>query len=360
MTVQTLPVSLTRELPGRARAREVAELRPQVGGIITKRLFEEGSQVKAGQALYQIDPAPFEAQLASAQAALARAEATLTSAGLTASRYRELIGIDAISREELDQAIAAEAQAKADVGAQKAAVQTASINLNYTRITAPIDGTIGRSLVTVGALVAASQADPLATIQRLDPIYVDFTQSSTELLRLRRALGNGSLQGGPEQGAPIELQLEDGTAYPYPAKLELSEVSVDPSTGSVTLRATAENPDHVLMPGMFVRAVLTEGVDPNGIVVPQRGVTRDTRGRPVALLLTADGTVEQRGLEPERAVGNQWRVIGGLEPGERVIVEGLQRVRPGDKARAADAAPGQTTPAAPAAPAKSGDAAASH
>jgi len=329
VVMATETVTLTMELSGRISPQMVAEVRPQVGGIIHKRLFTEGSEVKTGDALYQIDPATYQAALASAKAALAKAEANGFTLKQKSERYKQLVAISAVSRQEYDDATAALKQAEADIEAGKAAVETARINLAYTRITAPIAGRIGRSAVTAGALVTANQETPLATIQQMDPVYVDVTQSSADLLRLKRNLASGELkQGAPDQ-AKVRLLLEDGSAYPLEGTLKFSEVTVDPGTGSVTLRAQFPNPNQVLLPGMFVRGLVQEGVREQVMLVPQRGVGRDPAGNAVALVAGANEVVERRVLKTERTVGDAWLVTEGLQVGERVIVEGLQRVRPG-------------------------------
>ncbi len=314
-TVQPRSVRLSTELPGRTNAFLIAEVRPQVGGILLKREFREGTDVNAGQVLYQIDPAPYEATLASA-------EASLESAQLLAGRYQRLVQSHAISQQQYDDARSQFLQAKA-------AAQTARINLNYTRITAPISGRIGRSSVTQGALVTASQPSSLATIQQLDPIYVDITQPATLLLQLREDLASGRLKSAGTGQAEVRLKLENGRDYPHAGKLQFSEVSVDESTGAVTLRAVLPNPDGMLLPGMFVRAQLQEGVRNQALLVPQRGVTRDTQGNAIALVLDAKDTVQQRSLTTERSIDGQWLIHDGLEPGERVIVDGVQKVQPG-------------------------------
>ncbi len=327
------PVPITTELPGRTSAYRVAEVRPQVGGVLRDRLFTEGQEVKAGQQLYQIDPAPYQAALESAQAALARAEATAASAQITVNRYGPLVRARAVSQQDYDNAVAALRQAQADVDSAKAQVQTARINLEYTRVYSPIDGRTGRSSVTPGALVTADQTTALVTITQLDPIYVDLTQPSSTLLRLRRELANGPLRRVGDNQAEVHLVLEDGTEYAQPGRLQFSEVIVDQGTSSVVLRAVFPNPEGVLMPGMFVRARLEEGVA-TAMLVPQQGVTRNQRGEATALIVKPDGTVEQRVIRAERAIGNKWLVTSGLEDGERVIVEGVQRARPGARVTA--------------------------
>jgi membrane fusion protein (multidrug efflux system) len=345
VTVQPAAVAVTTELAGRTSAYQVAEVRPQVGGILKERLFREGTAVKAGAPLYRIDPASYDAEVERAQAALAKAEANVATARIKADRYTELAKINFVSADARDDLIAALKQAEADEAAARAALQTARINRGYTTVTAPIGGLIGRSALTPGALVTANQATALATIQQLDPIYVDVTQSSADLLRLRRDLASGRLKSAGADQARVKLLLEDGSAYPLEGRLQFSEVSVDPATGSVTLRAVFPNPNQQLLPGMYVRAVLEEGVVDNAILVPQQAVSRDPRGNALALVVAADGTVQQRALRTTRALGDKWLVTEGLAAGDRVIVEGLQRVRPGAPVRAVEKA----TAAAPAA-----------
>jgi membrane fusion protein (multidrug efflux system) len=332
VTIQPQRVVLTTDLPGRTAPHLIAEVRPQVGGIIQKRLFVEGTDVKAGQVLYQIDPATYEAALASARATQARAEATLNTNRLKAERYRELVKVNAVSKQDNDDAQAAFMQAEADLAAARAAVETARINLAYTRVTAPISGRIGRSSVTDGALVTASQAAPLATIQQLNPIYVDVTQSTAELLRLKQSLASGVMQ--KSDSARLKLLLEDGTPYPLAGTLKFSEVTVDQGTGSVTIRAIFPNPSQVLLPGMFVRGVVEEGVNEHALLVPQRGVSRNPKGEAVVLLVGPGEKVEQRVIQVVRTVGDNWLVSGGLNPGDRVILEGIQRARPGTTVKA--------------------------
>ncbi|MFH0788348.1 MAG: efflux RND transporter periplasmic adaptor subunit [Pseudomonadota bacterium] len=330
-TVTVLPqqIVLTTELPGRTSAYLVAEIRPQVNGIIQKRLFTEGSDVQAGQDLYQIDPAPFEATLDNAKAALSRSEANLPAIRLKAERYREALPDKAVSRQDYDDVAAALKQAEADVQYWKAMVETARINLRYTRITAPISGRIGKSNVTDGALMTANQPAALASIQQLDPVFVDVTQSTTELLRLKRSLADGRLKQDGTNQNKVRLILEDGTKYPLKGSFQFRDVSVDSTTGSVILRVVFPNPKHILLPGMFVRAEMEEGVNKQAILIPQQAVSRDTKGNPVALIVDAKGNVQQRMLRLERAVGNRWLVTSGLAAGDRVIVEGVQKVRPG-------------------------------
>lgn len=337
VTLKTEPVSLTTELPGRVSPLRVAEVRPQVSGIILKRLFTEGGEVKEGEQLYQIDPALYQADLNSKRAALVRAEAASRSAVLLAQRYKPLAETRAVSRQTYDDAVAARDQANADVLSAKAAVETSRINLVYTKVLSPLTGLVGRSNVTEGALVTANQANALATVQQIDPIYVDVTQSSVQLLRLQEDLRAGRLQpadGG--KNAAVSLVLEDGSTYSQPGVLKFSEVTVDPGTGSVLLRAEFPNPDRSLLPGMFVRAKLADGVDTKGLLVPQRGVTRSQRGLPTALIVNAENKVELRELKADRVIGDKWLVTSGLSAGDRVIVEGLQSVRPGAEVEVMD------------------------
>ncbi|MEI7450199.1 MAG: efflux RND transporter periplasmic adaptor subunit [Desulfomonile sp.] len=329
VNVQPQRLVLTTELPGRTSAYLVAEIRPQVNGIIQKRLFQEGSEVKAGDVLYQIDPAPFHAALDSARAALGRSEANLPTIRLRAERYRGLLSEKAVSQQDYDDKEAALKQAEADIEYWKAAVETARINLGYTRVTAPIAGRIGKSNVTDGALVTAYQPLALATIQEIDPIYVDVPQSTSELLRLKRRLEEGHLnQDGPNQ-KKVKLTLEDGAAYPFNGTLQFRDVTVDPTTGSVILRVVFPNPEGVLLPGMFVRAVVKEGTNEHAILIPQQAVSRDPKGNPVTLIVDGEGHVQQRMLTLDRAIGDKWLVSSGLSPGDRVIIEGMQRLRPG-------------------------------
>lgn len=327
-------VVLTEELPGRTSAYLVAEIRPQVNGIIQKRLFQEGSDVRAGDLLYQIDPAPYQAVYDQAQAALEMAEANLPALRSRADRLKELVSIRAAGQQDYDDALAALQQAEARVAASKAAVDSARINLSYTPLAAPISGRIGKSSVTVGALVTAYQPVPLAVIQQLDPIYVDVTQATADQLRLRRNLESGQLRRDGENHNKVKLLLEDNTAYPLEGTLEFSDVTVNPGTGSVTVRLVFPNPDHILLPGMFVRAIVEGGINDQALLVPQQGVSRDTRGNPIAWIVDSSDKVEQRSLELDRAIGNHWIVTKGLAPGDKVIVEGLQKVRPGDTVRA--------------------------
>ncbi|KJU80646.1 efflux RND transporter periplasmic adaptor subunit [Pseudomonas sp. OA3] len=323
VTLEAKPFALTSEVPGRTSAYRIAEVRPQVNGIIQKRLFTEGSEVKAGQQLYQIDPATYEATFKSAQA-------TQLSAKSLADRYKLLVADKAVSQQAYDEARAAGLQADA-------ALEQARIDLRYTKVMAPISGRIGRSAVTEGALVSNGQANAMATIQQLDPIYVDVTQSSKELLRLRRDLAEGRLQKASDSAAKVALKLEDGSRYAHEGTLEFSEVAVDESTGSVTLRAVFPNPDHLLLPGMFVHAELLSGVKQNAILAPQQGVTRNQRGEPTAMVVGADNKVELRVLKADRTAGSAWLVEEGLNEGDRLITEGLQFVQPGAEVKAVPA-----------------------
>ena len=318
----------TTALAGRIASFQVAEVRPQVGGILQQRLFTEGADVKAGQALYQIDPATYEAALDSAQAALMKAEANVTPARLKAERFRELLAIKAVSKQEYDDAQAAFKQAEADVAVNRAAVKTARINLEYTKVRSPISGRIGKSAFTPGALVTANQAQALTSVRQLDPVYVDITQSSQDLLRLRAQFTNGELRSAAEE-APVRLKLENGAMYPHEGRLQFTDVSVDESTGMVSLRALFPNPEHILLPGMYLRAVIAEGVDENALLVPQRALRRDPKGQASVLLVDGGGKVDVRLVDVGRTVGDSWQVLSGLKPGDRVIVEGGQNVRPG-------------------------------
>lgn len=317
VTLQPQAFTLTAELPGRTSAYRIAEVRPQVNGIILERLFTEGREVKAGQQLYQIDSSTYEATLKSAQA-------SLQSSKSLADRYKLLVDEQAVSRQEFDEAQARRLQAEA-------VVQSAQIDLRYTRVLAPISGRIGRSAITEGALVSSGQSSAMAVIQQLDPIYVDVTQSSMEMLKLRRELASGQLQKAGDNAARVKLILEDGSEYAELGQLEFSEVSVDEGTGSVTLRAVFPNPNHDLLPGMFVHAQLQAGVNSQAILAPQQGVTRNLKGQPTALVVNRDNKVELRELKADRTVGNQWLINDGLHSGDRLITEGLQFVKPGDE-----------------------------
>lgn len=329
VTLSTTDVPLTTELPGRTAPYLVAEIRPQVGGILQKRLFEEGSMVKAHQVLYQIDPAPYQAELA-------KAAASLESARLLARRYETLVKTSAISQQDRDDARSSWLQAKATR-------DSAKINLGYTTITAPVSGRIGRSSVTQGALLTANQSDSLATIQQLDPIYVDIPQSSTSLLRLQDDLASGRIRQQDNQQAEVRLILDNGTEYPLPGRLKFSEVTVDEGTNAVIIRAVFPNPDNRLLPGMFVRAKLLEGIREHALLVPQRGITRNTNGQATALVVNKDNKVELRNVITERVIANQWLVSDGLSPGDKVIVDGVQKTQPGNEVRIVAATPDATT-----------------
>ena len=328
LTVQPKSQVLTTELAGRTQAFMVAEIRPQVGGIVQQRLFVEGAEVKVGQALYQLDAAPYKAALAQAEATLSKSRATLKSAQTTATRNAQLVKIDAISQQTNEDAQATLLTATADVQVAQADVDTARINLAYTRISSPVAGRIETSTVTPGALVVANQDTALTTVQQLDPIYVDVTQSTSELLGLRRELASGALQANGDGEARIRLKLDDGSSYSHEGRLKFSGVSVNQSTGTVTLRAVFPNPEHLLLPGMYVRGELEQARDDQAILVPQKAVTRSASGV-TSVLLVVDGKVEQRVLTVDRAIGNQWWVTAGLQAGEQVIVEGGQKVRVG-------------------------------
>lgn len=321
-------LALSAELPGRVSAYLIAEVRPQVSGIIQKRLFDEGGDVKAGDLLYQIDPAFYEAAYASAKASLARAEANVPPIRLRAERYKELVDIKAVSQQNYDDIAAALKQAEAELGIARAATETARINLAYAGITAPISGRIGKSAVTIGALATAHQGIPFTTIQQLDQVYVDAPQSSANLLRLKQEIALGNLKRDAMNQAKVRLLLENGALYPLEGVLKFSDVTVDPSTGSFILRMIFPNPDHVLLPGMFVRVIVEEGVVEQALLVPQQGVARDPKGNPVALIVNAEGKVQQRILTLDRAIGAKWLVTAGLQAGDRVIVEGRQKVAP--------------------------------
>jgi membrane fusion protein (multidrug efflux system) len=341
------PVSLTTELPGRTSAFRVAEVRPQVNGVVLKRLFTEGEMVKEGQQLYQIDPAYYQAALASAQATLLHAEASVAVAQATVDRYRPLVAASAVSKQDLDNAVATLKEAQADVASAQAAIKTAEVNLAYTKVVSPISGRTGRSSVTEGALVTANQTASLVTVTQLDPIYVDVTQPSGTILRLRRELAAGRIKSAGADQAASTLTLEDGTRYDRDGKLEFTEVTVDQGTGSVTLRALFPNDEGTLLPGMFVRSTIEEGVQQNGILAPQQGVTHNARGEPTALVVGADGKAELRALATDRAIGENWLVTKGLNDGDRLIVKGLQMVKPGAEVAAKEVAlapDGQTQP----------------
>ncbi|MDR6615510.1 multidrug efflux RND transporter periplasmic adaptor subunit AcrA [Klebsiella sp. CN_Kp118] len=333
VTLKSAPLQITTELPGRTSAYRVAEVRPQVSGIILKRNFTEGSDIQAGVSLYQIDPATYQATYESAKGDLAKAQAAANMDQLTVKRYQKLLGTKYISQQDYDTAVATAQQSNAAVVAAKAAVETARINLAYTKVTSPISGRIGKSAVTEGALVQNGQTTALATVQQLDPIYVDVTQSSNDFLRLKQELANGKLQ--QENGkAKVELVTNDGLKYPQNGTLEFSDVTVDQTTGSITLRAIFPNPDHTLLPGMFVRARLEEGLNPDALLVPQQGVTRTPRGDASAMVVGEGDKVEVRQITATQAIGDKWLVTEGLKTGDRVIITGLQKVRPGVQVKA--------------------------
>ncbi len=329
LTIAPEAVTLSQELPGRTSAFRIAEVRARISGIVQKRLFTEGSDVKEGDVLFEIDPAPYAAALDSAKANLARAEANLVAAQAQADRFKGLVATNAISKQNYDNAVASQLGFAADVAAGKAAVQTAEINLGYTRVTSPITGRIGRAAVTEGAYVQQGAATLLATVQQLDPLYVDLSQSADEVLRLKDALASGRLQRAGDGEAKLSLLLSDNQPYPHTGSLQFSDVSVSPTTGMVTLRALFPNPDGNLFPGMFVRARLDEGTAPSAILVSQSLVSRNTKGEPVALVVNAENKIEQRVLQTSRTVGNRWLVSGGLQPGDRVATDNLQKIRPG-------------------------------
>jgi membrane fusion protein (multidrug efflux system) len=333
VTLKSQPVTLTTELTGRTTASLTSDVRPQVAGVIKKRLFVEGSQVKAGQPLYLIDPATYQAAVDQAQAALQNAQAAVESAHLKDQRYTELIAIDGVSKQDADDARTAYRQAQASVAMYKAALATARISLDYTTVRAPISGRIGKSSYTPGALVTASQTDALATIRALDPIYVDMTQSSASLLELKKLRANKGMQAG---SAEVNLQLEDGSTYAKKGNLKFTEVAVDEATGSVTLRAEFPNPDGTLLPGMYVRAALGAAVESQGILAPQQGIARDPKGGATALVVAANNKLEQRNVTTRRAIDDQWLIATGLQAGDRLVVQGLNKVKAGDTVRVAD------------------------
>ena len=336
VTLKAEPVTRTTELPGRTAPTLSSDVRPQVNGIVKARLFTEGGDVVAGQVLYQIDPAPYQAALDQAKGTLANGEANLTTTRLQAQRYADLVKINAVSKQDNDNSQAMYKQALATVQADQAAVEAAAINLGYTKVRAPISGRIGRSAVTPGALVTSAQTTALSTIQALDPVYVDVAQSADALLKLRQALSGGQLDRAPSS-ARVKLVLSDGTPYPQEGVLKFSEVTVDQSTGSVVLRAVFPNPNKVLLPGMFVRAELNEGVYQNGILAPQQGVSHDPKGAATAFVVGADGKAQPRTLKTAEAIGDKWLVTDGLKPGDKLIVEGLLKVQPGVAVKAVPA-----------------------
>lgn len=343
VTATEQPVTLSSELPGRTSAYETSEVRPQVNGLIQARLFQEGDFVRAGQPLYRIDPAPYEAQVASARAALARARAAIASTQALARRYGELAKINAISRQEAENAQTGAQQTRADVAAQQAALRNAQIDLTRTTVRAPISGRIGRSTFTAGALVTAGQTEALTTIQRLNPIYVDIQQSSAEVLNLRQQIMSGELARGGG-AARVRLKLENGSTYPAEGQLKFTDVSVDPSTGSQVVRAVFPNSNGLLLPGMYVRAELVEGTKSNGLTVPIRAVSRDERGNPMVMVVGQDGKLQTRQITAPRTIGQTWLVTAGLRPGEKVVVEGAQNLQPGTPVKAVPFKPaGQPT-----------------
>ncbi len=339
LTVATAPVTFTQDLPGRTSAIRVAEVRARVSGIVLKRLFTEGSDVTEGQVLFEIDPAPYQAALDSALGTLAKAQANVATARAKEARYKQLLTAHAISKQDYDDALANQGSYEADVISGQAAVQTARINLGYTRVTSPVSGRIGIAQVTEGAYVQDSAATLLATVQQLDHIYVDVTQASSELLRLKRDLKDGKLQADESGQARVKLILDDDTIYADEGALQVSDVTVNASTNSVTVRAIFPNARGELLPGMFVRARLEEGSTPNAILIPQSAVTRNTKGEPTAMVLGANNTAEVRVITTTRSVGNQWLVTEGLKPGDQIIVSNLQKIRPGAPVKPSPAAP---------------------
>jgi membrane fusion protein (multidrug efflux system) len=348
VTLAPSAVNLTRELPGRTSPYRIAEVRARVSGIVLKRLFTEGSDIREGQVLFEIDAAPYRAALASAKATLARAEANLVSARAQANRFQALIEAKAVSRQDYDNATSTLAATEADVAAGRAAVESAAIDLSYTTVTAPVSGRIGRSSVTEGAFVQQSQATLLATVQQLDPIYVDLKQSSTEWLRLKDEIARGGLQDASAAEADVALVMENNRDYAAPGRLQFSDITVDPGTGSIALRAIFPNPRHDLLPGMFVRARLVEGVNPSALLVPQAAVSRSSRGEATVFVVNAQSQAELRPITTARSVGSAWLVTSGLAAGDRVIVEGLQRLRPGMPVTAGPAGSSATPVAKPA------------
>lgn len=357
VTLKNEKLVFSTELSGRTVSPLIAEIRPQVGGIIKKRLFVEGAQVKAGQVLYELDAAPFEAAYASAQANVRKAESTLAVAGTVARRNAELVKIDAISQQVNETTAATAQQAEADLGVARAALQSARINLGYTRIVSPITGWIALSSVTPGALVSAGQTTALTTVQQLDPLHVNVTQSSAELLRLKRELARGDMRSANSATAPVKVLLEDGSHYRHPGRLTFSGVTVDSGTGSVTLRAVVPNPEGLLMPGMYVRTVLEEGIDEKALLVPQQAVARAPDGSASAQVVGQDNKVAKRAIKVGRAIGARWQVLDGLVAGERVLVEGSQRVAVGDVVKATEVAVAGTAPAVAASTRAANDAA---
>jgi membrane fusion protein (multidrug efflux system) len=345
VTLHPTRVSLTTELPGRVSAYRVAEVRPQVNGVLQKRLFTEGDLVKEGQQLYQIDPSPYQAAVSSAEATLAHARAAVEVSRLTVERYKALVELHAVSRQDYDNAVATLLQTQADVGSGEAAVRTAAINLAYTKVYSPIRGRTSRSSVTEGALVTANQPSSLVTITQLDPVYVDVTQPATTLVRLKRELASGQVRSAGDNKAATKLFLEDGSAYELPGSLQFSEVTVDQGTGSVTLRAIFPNPNDLLLPGMFVHAAIEEGVREGAILAPQQGITHAPDGTATALVVGADDKVQKRLVQLDRAIADQWVVTRGLTSGDRLIVAGLQKAKPGMQVTVSNIPPTNSTPA---------------
>lgn len=345
VTLKSQPITLTRELPGRIRASRVAEVRPQVGGIVKRLAFIEGGNVKAGQTLYELDDAIYRAQHESAQATLRKAEATLHASKLAAARSNELNRIDAVSAQDNEAAVAAQAQAQAELGVAQAALRSAALNLAYTRVVAPISGRIGKSMVTQGALVTAQQPAALATIQQLDPAYVEMNQSSSNWLELKQAIAAGRVRADV-RGAVARIVLENGSAYARDASLQFSDVTVDPANGNFLLRAVVPNPQLLLLPGMYVRAVVEEGAVTHGVLAPQQGIARDPKGNASARVVGKDGKVELRTVQVARTVADQWLVEDGLAPGDRLIVEGLQKADPGTRVQSVERTAATTTASA--------------
>lgn len=347
LTVKPQSVVIRTALPGRTAPTVMAEVRPQVTGIVQSRTFNEGAEVKAGSTLYKLDPATYQAAVESARAAVAKAEAGVQTARRNVERNKELVAIKFVSQQAYDDAVTTLRQSEADLASAKAAAEAARINLGYTNVVAPISGRVGKSAVTAGALVTANQPTPLVTIQQMNPMYVDVTQSSSEVLRLRRAMASGELKRVRDDAARVTLVLEDGTPYPHEGALQFSDVTVDASTGAITLRALVPNPDGVLLPNLYVRAIIEEGVRENALLIPQQAVTRDAKGQAIAMVVGAKDVVESRTLKTVRTIGSDWLIESGVQPGDRVILEGLQRARPGVTVRPQEA--GQPNPAAPAA-----------
>jgi membrane fusion protein (multidrug efflux system) len=344
VTVRPGPVATSTDLPGRTSSVDTSDVRPQVNGVILRRLFVEGGEVKEGQQLYQIDPATYQASYDSAAATLEHDQAALADANAKAARYKPLAAAQAISKQDYDDALASAREAQADIASARASIEQARINLRYTRVLSPISGQIGRSTVTPGALATANQTSALATVTQLDPIYVDLNLPTTTLLRFREEMAAGEIESGGPGSAKVTLQLEDGRSYPLPGKLQFAEVNVSEGTGTVLLRAIFPNPQHLLLPGMFVHAQIAEGVNRSGIVAPQQAITRNTHGDAVALVLGAGNRAEPRVLVTGPAVGDQWVITSGLKAGDKVIVDGLQKVRPGMKVQPVSAVAAATQP----------------